>query len=628
MVSTLFREGKYGKLIPPLLILLLWLSSVRLPAPPEIGLDPSWQQSLIRAHTAGLQYGTDIVFTYGPWGFLWSDYHLGSEGAEWRLIWECLGKLLLAWGLLAMLADTPLWRRAALVGLVAMLHPIAPEALSVGFIAVAVTRILLAEQRSVWPTLGVMIALGFFAQVKLTFGALALAGAGLSVLLAIGARRWRSVGWVVGFGFLGLIGWWLAAGQGIRQVPDYVRGSWEIITGYDAMAVEEAPFFFWIGIGVLGVFGFILWRLERPPSAAQHLSRVTFLVLVLILSWKHAFTRTDHLHIAGLFVVGAYLGVILPWLVGRSAPFGRIDFGWILCFAVIGSAGMVEVTPILTFPARLSSNAVALSQLASLPERWNEELAVEQKREAIPELASLVGSAGVDVFNFNQGLAHLSGIKLRPRPVFQGYSAYTPYLGALNESYYESAQAPELIIWRQQTIDRRFPTQDDAWIFRGLKQDYRVVHAATQFVLLRRQKKYPESMNAAGVPETYVRRTLVLGEPYRLDPALAGKALWLRVKAVPSLLGRLRGLVYKPAAFYLITEDSRERVLQWRIVKKLAADPGFLLQPMLITNRELMAYFEDEMLPDVRTVGFSSLEGAEKYWSHFELEIEDVAARH
>lgn len=622
-----FRGVGYRKIIPPLLVLLLWLALVRLPAPPEIGLDPSWQQSLIRAHTHGLQYGLDIVFTYGPWGFLWSDYHLGSEGAGMRLVWECLGKLLLAWGLLAMLRDMPLWRRATLVGLVATLHPIAPEAISVCFIAVAVTRVLLVSQPSVWPTAGVMIALGFFAHVKLTFGALAFAGAGLSVLMAIKARRWRSAGGVAGLGFLGLIGWWLAAGQGIRQVPDYLRGSWEIISGYDAMAVEEAPFFFWIGIVVLGIFGFVFWRLERPALMGEHLSRVTFLVLVLILSWKHAFTRTDHLHIAGLFVVGAYLGVILLWLVGRGAPFGRSDAGWIVCLGVICSVGMVDLTPMLTFPARLTSNAAALAQVASLPQRWDEELAVEQKRGAIPELAALVGSAEVDIFNFNQGLAHLSEITLRPRPVFQGYSAYTPYLGALNQSFYNSAKAPELIVWRQQTIDRRFPTQDDAWIFRDLKQAYHVVHAAPQFLLLERTRKNAGNLKPEGVPITYVRRTLALGEPYRLDPALAGEELWLRVKAVPSLLGRLRALVYKPAAFYLVTEDNRERVLQWRIVQKLASDPGFLLQPILITNREMLAFFRGESLPDVKTVGFSSLAGAEKYWSHFELEIEAAAAR-
>ena len=33
------------------------------------GLDPSWQQALHHAIERGLQFGTDIVFTYGPLGF-------------------------------------------------------------------------------------------------------------------------------------------------------------------------------------------------------------------------------------------------------------------------------------------------------------------------------------------------------------------------------------------------------------------------------------------------------------------------------------------------------------------------------------------------------------------------------
>ena len=37
---------------------------------PETGIDPSWELGLHLARDQGLIVGKDIVFNYGPWGFL------------------------------------------------------------------------------------------------------------------------------------------------------------------------------------------------------------------------------------------------------------------------------------------------------------------------------------------------------------------------------------------------------------------------------------------------------------------------------------------------------------------------------------------------------------------------------
>ena len=53
-----------------------------LPGPPDARLDGSWQEMLIHAHYQGLQFGRDIIFTWGPWGFLCTRYHPWS--GRWR----------------------------------------------------------------------------------------------------------------------------------------------------------------------------------------------------------------------------------------------------------------------------------------------------------------------------------------------------------------------------------------------------------------------------------------------------------------------------------------------------------------------------------------------------------------
>jgi hypothetical protein len=43
-----------------------------IPAMPDIGIDPSWAAVLNHAFTHHWQFGKDLVFTFGPFGFLYA----------------------------------------------------------------------------------------------------------------------------------------------------------------------------------------------------------------------------------------------------------------------------------------------------------------------------------------------------------------------------------------------------------------------------------------------------------------------------------------------------------------------------------------------------------------------------
>ena len=53
--------------------------------PLGIDLDSSWSAVLVYAHQHGLQFGKDIVFTYGPLGFLTVPYYAG-QGVAVRML--------------------------------------------------------------------------------------------------------------------------------------------------------------------------------------------------------------------------------------------------------------------------------------------------------------------------------------------------------------------------------------------------------------------------------------------------------------------------------------------------------------------------------------------------------------
>ncbi len=54
-------------------LLLIWIGLALLPMPPQIpitGLDASWAHALNVAHARNFIFGRDIVFTFGPLGYL------------------------------------------------------------------------------------------------------------------------------------------------------------------------------------------------------------------------------------------------------------------------------------------------------------------------------------------------------------------------------------------------------------------------------------------------------------------------------------------------------------------------------------------------------------------------------
>src|SRR3954468_1698119 len=81
---------------------LCWLAifCVLPPAAPMLaGIDPSWQSYLTEMFLRHAQFGRDLVFTYGPWGFLGE-----PRGNPEIYPWLVLGRSILALGMAVPLA--------------------------------------------------------------------------------------------------------------------------------------------------------------------------------------------------------------------------------------------------------------------------------------------------------------------------------------------------------------------------------------------------------------------------------------------------------------------------------------------------------------------------------------------
>ena len=151
------------------LTLILGLSLVGIPAAPDANLDASWQVMLIRAHDQGLQFGRDVIFTWGPWGFLCSRYHLGNLQAVPILVWGIGGQFLMALALVVLTRSLPAWRRFAFVAALLAFHWLFLDVVYFVLIALIGIAGLMRRDAGVLRLVAWTLVLGFLSQLKFTY---------------------------------------------------------------------------------------------------------------------------------------------------------------------------------------------------------------------------------------------------------------------------------------------------------------------------------------------------------------------------------------------------------------------------------------------------------------------------
>jgi hypothetical protein len=603
--------------------LALGFSLFSVPGPPDAQLDGSWQEMLIHAHAHGMQFGRDLIFTWGPWGFLCSLFHLGELDAAPILIWQVAGQLAIALALASLTRSLVLWRRIAFVAAFLAFHWLFQD--TVYFVLVTLIGLAALIKRDASPgrLIAWTLALGFLAQFKFTY--LVMSSGAVLAAMACWAGRGSSkrvLAIAVGYAFA-VVAAWMAAGQNLDNLYPYLRRSLEISSGYgEAMGLNESWTLFLWGSGIALLSLLFIWRVWRTvPDRPFAFAAAGFLAFSLFLVWKESFIRADLVplggHVFGFFSYVLILGPVLPGLLFPGRQWHWFDGSFFLCLLAVAcfDRDYYRKAPRVEWE-RIYGKAHTLSRLGALPEEWENSYEDACRGAALPAVRAAVGLGTVDVYNFNTGAALLNGFNLASRPIFQSYSAYTAGLEGWNLRFYQSEDAPDFILWNDGRVDNRYPGQDDAMLVAGLPGHYEPLFAERGYWLFR--KKSPLS-SAPMERRLLLDRRVRLSEEIDLPPQY-DQAIWLQAAAVPNNLGRLRALLYKAALINLATTDDMGRRSVWRLVPEVAND-GFMLVPTLAGGEDLASLMRGTVQTWVRSIHFEAPAGEEEFWSQVDVRL-------
>ena len=438
-----------GLLVPAFLIFVVSWPDFR-PGEMVDGLDPSWHAGLAMARLDGLQFGREIIFTYGPLGFLKGlslyytetyrlalAYQLAMHFAFAVVLFWCARRTFGAFGgfLLALLAACFL-----------MEDPMIPLA-TLGAIAVLGDRGI-DPGRWFAPLAGAVV--GFEALGKVSVGIIVFAVFLVAILCRDGRRR-EPLLIYLGTAAVAFVLSWLAAGQSLGAIWDYGINSIPIVTGYSGAMSTETPGTLWQYWAALLVALIILWGglcSTRTVTLHRRVGVLLILALVLYTGFKEGFVRHDPGHAWAYFSTMLVIAVGLPW-----ERFHRRPAVVSIAALAIAVFGVTTIDPIdLVHPITRPQQLWAQVRLSAQGEKRNAEIDATQIRlqnevyKFSPELIAAIGPHTVTALPWEAQAVYAYRFNWRPLPIFQSYSAYTPKLDQLNADALRAADAPERIL--------------------------------------------------------------------------------------------------------------------------------------------------------------------------------------
>jgi hypothetical protein len=591
--------------------LLAWPVTFGVPVP---GIDPSWMSGLYMGVDHGKEFGSELIFTYGPLGFLDWPILFYSWLADLALVFSGLVFVAFTVTMVALLERTVgLLGAAVIVFLYLVTVPDMEQLPLVLGVAWALTA--LREDRPDRGVTFLALAGGSLAAlevlIKLSVGPVIFVVVLLALIGARADRRQWALFAATPIG--GTIVLWLIAGQSIGTLWDYGVNGFQVASGYnEAMVLLGAPKWVELALPLFALVLVLATACARFRDQRARIAAVLVVAVAAFTSFKYGIVRFEPAH-AGL-ALSAMLGVwlALPWRRALAPAF-------ILATVVIGGI-VVHVYP--TEP-RLDpwQNIQAFGETAEIAIRPGmRQGLVDQSRAGLqeayqldPETLALLEGKRVTVDPWEIEVAWAYGLDWSPLPVIQNYTAYTQKLDRINsEAVEDAADGPQMILRQNpggtaplagaRSFQNRMPAWDPPEQNFKIVCNFVPVHTTETWQVLER------------VPDRCGPQVLIgeaeasSGEPVQVPQAKRGELVLMKIEgAKVEGAEKLRSLLWRP---YVRSVSLNDGLVAYQLVPATTEDG-------MVVSRDPRLDSEGgfEQLPEVKNL---KMEGIAKHF-HFKF---------
>jgi hypothetical protein len=554
------------------------------PTQPAGGLDPSWAQVITWAYLSGKHFGHDVVYTFGPLGFLFVKLYTPST-YPLVLAFTLLFGVTLGFATAAVLSPRPILERMVLLG--AIIWGLLVQWEAVFFLAGLLLLLLGtdgASRRGMDLSLLLLVLMALEGLAKHTVLVLGLTAAALTDAYRVFAlRRWPV--WSCVFAVTGLVGW-IAAGQPLTGLQEYVQSGFEVVRGYDrAVQISTSPtlplIYLAAASATLLPIAVLAWR-----CADRRIGLILlFCAFELFIAFKHGFVRADgHKSIAfggSVLIVSVLLAAVSHQLSRQTS---RILLAAPVVLALVWANDRYGRSH-----TSLSEKARGLATVLSGDAAATYSAQFEHSRDSLRREMPLPRiDETVDVYGWQQAAALAHGLDYRPRPVFQGYLAHTQALIDLNLSHLKSDSAARTLLFDVGSIDDRYPSLDDGALWPEIISRYRHAATAEDFLVLQRRAR-PLKVSSTTLQSTQAE--------FGTEIALEGDSpvVWADIDFTETVAGKVISTAFRPPIIRIKIQLVTGEEKVYRLVPAMSGE-GFLLSPLIETREHFAALMSGDLV--------------------------------
>jgi len=557
------------------------------------GLDPSWVYAINELPSTGAVFGPDVVFSFGPLGYLIVPVDIGSNLVQAGVLWVMGQALIVAVGLYH-------YRRSggieALVAFALMLL----VAGSVGelyeyriLVVVGLALSVAPRDRTMWAVVTVLAAIlaGVLSFTRLSTGLVAVAMLGLSAGAWLARRdaRARAVLVVVLLPFLATTASLtvvLFGGPG--PMLAWVGAAWEYASGYSEAMSFPGPGILLVLVGAaITVYAITAVVLVRRAGTVTPVALA--LGALILFGLRHGVVR-HHARFVPAIVLGSIAVLVLVVGSRRAAIEGATAAAVVLALT-LGAASVPECfcpwRPDALTPAQGWNGVVSLLRLEETRERVAAESASRLSEARLPGPILVAARGGsVDAIPWEIAFMPANDLPWQPNPVIQTYSAYTSDLDRWTGAHFASVEAPRSLLVQFIEIDARHPMLGAPATWRSILERYEPTGLPPAKgpwgeVALFRRRARPEGIEQRRIGTTAGRIGRWIEVPHS-DGLVFGS-----IRLRHDLGGRLASLLWRVDPLMLDLELAEGGTITVRFLPS-TAENGLLLNRIPMTLLELL----------------------------------------
>ena len=544
------------------------------------GLDSSYALAFNYFFASGVQSGRDILFTYGPLGFLewpqpqgnnllyaniaYSAVHLAFIccllwlGMKGRGLRGQIGVIALVLFLSYLLSAFMYLKLVFLIAVLLLLHFVARH---IGLFVTAISLTALALL--IRSTYGILSLLMLFSY---------------SFYLAYAQRQIKfTVGAIAGVPAVIIAAWYLIYGNPAGSLA-YTRGILEFSSG-NSSAMTLNPQNNWLALAAFA--GLLIYL---PFSVRQKEAYVICVIfgLSVIAYLKYAFSREGW----SLNYSFVYLLVVFSIFILFVPKLRKRHYAIILATLVMFGVNMKKVgdfNPLRYIGSQVKINFENRNTVDVVKALINYKdtartLMAESERGLEPQklsapTRSAIGKGTVDTYPYELSYVMANGFNWTPRPVIQSYISYTPYLDKQNAHFFQSGKAPDYLLWeapqgdiQADSIDDRYVLNDEPFTIFEILGRYSPLALDGKVVIMKNNGR-----QGFWAPQNAGTDSSRWGAWIEVPKLPDCAALRSRLDFSRTLAGKLKRAFYKEEEFYVEYKLENGNVLKHRFVIDNAA---------------------------------------------------------